>query len=82
MSKIRILKKIVQGCLSVLWFLWKHDFRENGLGSLSRQLFHGKSGSGSKYQNIIFKYRCHDIGLNARSFKNTDKNKRIMVLSR
>ena len=35
--------------------------------------FHGKSESGSKFQYIIFKYRCHDIGLNARSFKNTGK---------
>ena len=43
-------------------FLWNHDFRENWLGSLSMAFFHGKSESGSKFQYIIFKYRCHDIG--------------------
>ena len=35
---------------------------ENWLGSLSMAFFHGKSESGSKFQCIIFKYRCHDIG--------------------
>ena len=35
---------------------------ENWLGSLSMAFFHGKSGSSSKFQYIIFKYRCHDIG--------------------
>ena len=42
--------------------IWNHDFRENWLGSLSMAFFHGKSESGSKFQYIIFKYRCHDIG--------------------
>ena len=35
---------------------------ENWLGSLSMAFFHGKSESSSKFQYIIFKYRCHDIG--------------------
>ena len=82
MSKIRILNIFFQGCPSVLWFLWNHDFWENWLGSLSRQLFHGKSGSGSKFQYIIFLYWCHDIGWNAHSFKNTVYSKRFMVLSK
>ena len=42
-----------QRCPSLLWFLWNHDFWENWLGSLSKQLFHGKSESSSKFQYII-----------------------------
>ena len=38
------------------------------------QVFHGKSGSGSKFQYIIFEYRCVDIGLNARSLKPIGKS--------
>ena len=34
---------------------------ENWLGSLSKQVFHGKSGSSSKFQYIILKNRSGDI---------------------
>ena len=38
-----------------------------------QHVFHGKSGSSSKFQYIFFKFRCLDMGLNARSLKDTKK---------
>ena len=54
---------------------------ENCHGSLSKQVFHGKSKSSSKFLYIIFKNRSLDIGWNARSFKNTEKTRKSWCLA-
>ena len=57
-------------------------FEKTDSGTCRCRFFMENPGQARNFQYIIFKYRCVDIGLNARSLKNTEKNWRIVVLNK
>ena len=59
---IRILNFFFRGAPLVYGFYGTTMCEKTDSGACRGSFFHGKSSSGSKFQYIIFKYRCHDIG--------------------